>query len=359
MSHELLNFFKKTYQNDSDCVLIFDRSLALIWHNEKPAPFSLSCDLPKLLHFPEDTFPQSGDYTFYTQEVLYEYHLVNADDKYFIVSCGTAPVLHKILAQKNIRNRLENQLAKYRQETCGITSSVEQLNDLIEEAECPELTRHALYECLNIIAGNCSRMNREYYMLLEIMHAYESDIRDPELLDCAAVLEQFQKKCNSILGEKSGICVLVHAQPDLTIVASQSSFEFCLLCILQILCKSNSDCQLVRMDARQIGDEVSITFTSNLVGEHENTEHLLSHFAPLHAAPAFEKELMIVQQFLDAYNASFMKSVWGERTTFCLRMPISDISAGMSLQTPVSSMPHGIMSPYYAMLSELSDLRYY
>ena len=88
MSSELLDFFKAAYENDSACVFIFDRTFSLIWQNGKDAPFDKNSDIKTILNLTAENLPASGDYSYCIDSTLYDYHLINVSDNYFIVSCS-------------------------------------------------------------------------------------------------------------------------------------------------------------------------------------------------------------------------------------------------------------------------------
>ncbi len=360
MPHNLLDFFKSTYQCDSDCVLIFDQNFALIWHNSQPAPFELSGDLPALFHFQKGTFPKSGDYTFYIREALHEYHLINIDNEYFIVSCSTKSILHKLIHDQHRRENLENQLANQHQKTFGIRNAVQQIYNLVEESECEELTQRKLFEYLNIISNNCSHLLKTPYTLRELMSYFDQFQLNPEPLNCAFELSQFVRHCSALMGQRSRVQILpLQAESELPILAHRGHLEFCLMCILLILCKNEAKCQQVRIQAQQIGNNASIVFTADIVGEEQPQEHILSEFVPLYKLPEFEEENLVIQKFCQVHQAVFLQSIQNGCKTLCLRIPLSDIPVPPTVNEPISHLHDHAEILYRAMLSGLTEFRDY
>ncbi|MBQ8515903.1 MAG: hypothetical protein IJ496_10950 [Ruminococcus sp.] len=358
MSQELLRFFKATYQNDSDCVLIFDRTCSLIWHNGQPAPFELTADLPQLLHFPEEGFPKSGDYTFYSRHLLYRYHLIQAGDEYCIVSCGTQPVLSAALEDETQRRIIQNQLASQYHDTFGIRNAVSELYELIENLDCPEDKQDHLYEYLNIIAGNCSRLLKTPFTLREIIRYFEEFKCEPEHLDCAFALKLFADKCMKTLGWRSGIRVSAQTDSNLSILVSGPRLEFCLTCMLLILCGQEKKSRNITICAKRTGDYASIIFTDDETGDDESVRHLLSRFVPLHRIPEASEEHLVVQQFCKAYNAVLLETIQDGQRSLGLRIPLSGMGTVLTLRSPQADAESPITF-YHALLSSIADQRFY
>ncbi|MBQ8688369.1 MAG: hypothetical protein IJ512_07465 [Ruminococcus sp.] len=362
MSTDLLNFLKSAYENDSACVLIFDSTPALLWHNDKPAPFDIGADLPALLHFPETGFPRSGDYTFYVKNTLYEYHLTNVKDTYCIVSCSCQSVLHKVVNSREQREQLTNQIALQHQETFGIRSAVTQIYELIEESECEQPLQDELYECLNMISINCANLLKMPYTLREMLRYADDPDETPMPLNCTAVLEDFVNRCRLILGRRSkSVRILLHAEPELMADIPRDRLEFCLICILLILCGKERNCQTIRIRAEENNGYADIHFLASETGDEDITAHLTSRFVPLYDVPAFEAEQLILNQFRQKYNASIVESAspLNGSKALRLRIPLSDISLGAKLHTSLTDADRDKELFYQAMLSELTEFRCY
>lgn len=362
MSNDLLNFFSTVYENDSNCVLIFDRSHTLIWHNDKPFPFKIDSELPALLEFPEEGFPPSGDYTFFWKNALYEYHLTAMNEGYCIVSCSGKSILHKITANRNQRKIITNQIALQHQETFGIRNAVAKLYDLISESDCEELLQDALYDCLNIISVNCVRLLKDPYTQNELLRYGDAENAFDECCNCAVVLEKFAKQCRIILGKRdTGIRILLHADPDMTVAAPENRLEFCLICLLLILCGTEHGCRMIKIHAEEIGGYAVIRLSMNETGEEDDASHLLSSFEPLHEVSEFEAEWLILQLFCQKYGAKVMEQAFSrnsDRALF-LRIPLADISMGMQLHTSIAHAERDDDLFYQAMLSNLAEMRFY
>jgi hypothetical protein len=356
MYSDCLELLKTTYQNDSNCILIFDHTQTLVWTNGKPSPFAGIQNLPALFHFPEQALPPSGDDSVCVGNVMYDYHCINVQDTFLILSCNDTPSLDKMIRANEDRNHLENFLAKIRQETFGITNAVSALNELVEEAD-DMLPQNTLYQCLNIIMGNCSRMMKRQYVLRELLQYYEvQQDAHIEPIDCASLLEAFATQSSRVLGKK----VLLHAEPEMAVAVPPQRFEFCLLCMLVILIGTDAIEKQLRIHAQPIGDNAAITMTAYFVGKDTYQPPQLSSFIPLHETTQWEEEYAIIRHFCKAYQATLLESGQADGRSFCLRIPISDISPSHSLHTiDTEKLSHTLISPYHAMLSEISDYRYY
>ncbi|MBQ8725011.1 MAG: hypothetical protein IJY74_04990, partial [Oscillospiraceae bacterium] len=189
---------------------------------------------------------------------------------------------------------------------------------------------------------------------------YQKQEDDPELLNCAELLESFTKQCRDILSIKNGEPIICHADPDTSVFLSRDRFEFMMLCLLIDLHKDSDDIHQINVYARNCNDTVSIVLSLTPVGEAQELPHFISEFTPLHkGSPSFTTERMIIDAFCRRYNAALMRNKQGDSMAYCLRIPAADISQGMELHSYKPEKEKQIITPYHAMLYDISDFRYY
>ncbi len=361
MSDELLGFFKETYENDSACVIILDSCFSIVWHNEKNAPFTLrpDTDIRAILNIPADTLPHSGDYSYYCNGNLYEYHLNNISDKYFIISCSCEPALIRFIQSSDGRKTVENILSARFVNTQGIAAAAAELNDKLEELDITENSEKELYQQLNIIMGHCSHILKEHYMLSEVL-MYQNDESEPEITDCAMLLEDFTKQCKSILGTKNGSKIICHAEPDIPARVSGKRLHFLMLCILLEIFRDSDEAFRVVISGEENNGIITIGISASPVGETPDMPPLLSSFTPLHKdSPEFANCGMIMNAFEKKYNSTIFKVDMGSTKSYCIRIPMADISPGIKLSSNGIGSTEHVISPYHAMLFDISDFRYY
>ncbi len=360
MPNDFLHVYQALYQNDTSCVLIFDRTQTLVWHNGRPAPFDLSGDLPSLLHFPEDALPHSGDYTLDVHGESYAYHLTCDGGDYCIANIDNTPLLQKLMHDKKVHAHLENLIAEQRQESFGIANAVSELNELVEDADMP-IPEQPLYSKLDIVMGCCAHLMRHQFVLSELMKYNEpaETQMENECVDCACVLEYFRRMCSQILKSSNSIRILCHAEPNLMLAVSPQRLEFCLLCILLLLRGDDTAPCRIKINAAQAGDTAAISFMIEQTGESDDMAHLHSTFAPLHDVPTLYAERMILKEFCAMYDAVIMETHTQDVDGLVLRIPLADMPPGMHLRMTRAERTQGIITMYHAMLSRLVDYRYY
>lgn len=361
MSDELLSFFKEVYKNDSVCVIILDSCFSLVWDNGQTAPFSISddTDFRAVLNIPADTMPQSGDYSYYNDGNLYEYHLNNVSDKYFIISCSIEPALARFIGSSDGRRSMENALFSRFVNTQGIAAAAAALNDKLEELDITEASERDLYQQLNIIMGHCSHILKEHFMFNEII-AYQNEESEPEIIDCAMLLEDFTKQCQRIIGTKHGTQIICHAEPDIPVQISGKRLQFLMLCLITEILKNSDEVFRIVIRGEENNGIVNVDISSSPVGETSDTSPLLSSFEPLHKdSPEFTNCGMIMTAFQKKYNSIIMKVEIGDSRNYSIRIPAADISTGIKLSSNGISSTDYVISPYHAMLFDISDFRYY
>jgi len=134
MNNDMLTLLKTTYENDSSYILIIDAMRKLIWQNKKHTPFESYSDTPaEILQLPKSGSIPSGDYSYSANGIIYDYHLINVSDEYYIISCSNIPAIYKYLENKYTRENIENELAMTKIESMSISAATARLNDYFED----------------------------------------------------------------------------------------------------------------------------------------------------------------------------------------------------------------------------------
>lgn len=361
MSDELLGFFKEAYQNDSVCVLILDSRFSLVWHNGKPAPFTIQSDtdFKAELNIMSEEMPDSGDYSYYHDGILYEYHLNNVSDKYFIISCSYEPALIRFIGNSDSRKTLENILSSRFVNTQGIAAAAASLNDKFEELDITENSEKELYQQLNIIMGHCSHILKEHYIFNEVL-LYQNEESEPETTDCAMLIEDFVKQCKYVIGSKNGSHIICHAEPDLPVNVSGKRLHFLMLCLLVEIFRNSSEVLRIVINGEENNGIITIGISASPVGETPDIPPLLSRSTPIHKdSPEFANCGTILEAFQNKYSCKISKYTFLGNIGYRICLPVADISQGIHLSSNGICRTDYMISPYHAMLFDISDFRYY
>lgn len=363
MNNDMLNFLKTAYENDSSCVLIIDAMRRLIWQNRKHTPFESYNDTPaEILNLPENGSIPSGDYSYCANGIIYEYHLTNVSDEYYIISCSNIPAIYKYLESKYTRESIENELAITKSESMSISAATAQLNDYFEEFEDDYITPEKLNEQTNIIMHCCSRILKKQYLLEELLKYYKKDELTDEILNCSDIIKSFSENCINIIGPRGKTKIVFETSEDVYINASWKRMEYFLLCVLLTLRKKYSGVYKLKISYSQIADEVVINM--NLIHTNEELPErppLLSEFTPIYKdIPTYEIEQIIIRKFLERYNGFIIDSTESKNKSISLRFPAVNADSELKLASPKQSiLGKNIITPYHAILFEISDFRYY
>ena len=360
MTDNLSDFFMSAYENDSACVIIFDRELRLIWHNDKPAPFDINSSLKETLKLQTSPTPQSGDYSFICDGIIYDYHLTAAKE-YYIISICTTPSAMRNLDKEPIRQQLENTISSARSNIMSIAASASELNDYFEEFGADENCMKLLNEQINMIMGNCARMLKKQLSLQELLKYYDPYETEPVCVDSSSIIENFTRCCQYVLGPRNQIQVVCETQDILPLAINPQRLEFLLMCVLLTLHDFGDQIHQIKLSAQRILDEININFTLIPTGDQDTSGRLLSKSVPLHKnAPQYELEKLIIKRCLEKYEGTMIESVQNGFRIISLRFPAADDDAPSSLKSDSrdlwSQLP---VTPYHAMLSEISDFRYF
>lgn len=362
MNNEMLCFFKAAYQNDPSCVLIIDNTRKLVWHNGKHPPFDTDEDLTAVLRMPESGSVQNGTYSYSSNGIMYEYHLTNVDDKYYIILCSDIPAIYKHLESQYIREHLENALAETKIETMRISAAAAQLNEYFEDFSDNYISIETLNEQTNIIMHSCSHILKKQYLLEELLRYYREDELSRSVLNCCDIIRHFSENCSEVIGPRGTTRISIDNPQDVFICASWKRMEYCLLCILITLRKKYSGVYDVNITACQIYDEAVINIRITKTNcEHTEKPPLLSEFIPLHKnIPTYDIENMIIRKFLEHFDGVLIDSTEGDTSLISLRFPAAEPASTLKLASPKRGiLGKNIITPYHAILWEISDFRYY
>ena len=361
MNYDKLEVLKTIYAEDSSCILILDSDLRLIWQNGKNTPFVPDDNLPSVLRLPKAGRIESGDYSYYVHDIIYEYHLTNAADEYYIISCSDIPAFYKHFENRFSRENLENTLIRSRLETMRISASAAQLNDYFEEIEDDNINYEELNEQTNIIMKSCSGLLREQYLTNELLRYYSQDETESSVVNCSEIIRTFAKKCGNIIGPRGSTKISCDISDNIFINASYCRMEYFLLCLLVLLRKKYPGIYQLKISASEFCDEIVIHMKLIPTGEDEQNRPLLSEFIPLYKdVPVYEMENLIVRKFLERYNGVFIDSTESGNYTFSLRFPAAEAGASIRLAAKNETISgECIITPYHAILCDISDFRYY
>lgn len=364
MNNDMLTLLKTTYENDSSCILILDAMHRLIWQNDKHTPFESYDDEPaKILNLPESGSIPSGDYSYSANGIIYEYHLTNVSDEYYIISCSDIPAIYKYLENKYTRENIENELAIAKIESMSISAATAQLNDYFEDFEDDHIPPEKLNEQTNIIMYSCSRILKKQYLLEELLKYYKEDELTDETLNCSDIIKSFSENCSKVIGPRGRTEIIFETSDNVYINASWKRMEYFLLCAMLTLRKKYSGIYQLKISYSQIVDEAVINMklipTDKILPERPP---LLSEFTPLHRdAPTYEIEQIIIRKFLERYNGVIIDSTESENKFISLRFPAVNMDSKLKLASPKrrSILGENIITPYHAILWEISDFRYF
>lgn len=363
MNNDILTLLKTTYENDSSCILIIDAMRQLIWQNKKHTPFESYSDTPaEILRLPKSGSIPSGDYSYSANGIIYDYHLTNVSDEYYIISCSNIPAICKYLENKYTRENIENELAMTKSESMSISAAAAQLNDYFENFEDDYISPERLNEQTNIIMHCCARILKKQYLLEEVLRYYKEDELADDILNCSEIIKSFSENCKNVIGPRGKTKIIFEESDDIYIKASWKRMEYFLLCALLTLRKKYSGIYKLKISYSQIVDEVVINM--KLIHTDEELPErppLLSEFTPIYKdIPTYEIEQIIIRKFLERYNGFIIDSTESKNKFISLRFPAVDADSELKLASPRKSILGGnIITPYHAILFEISDFRYY
>ncbi len=361
MNNNMLDFFKAAYQNDSSCIVILDKNRQLIWHNGKHAPFQLNENISATLLIPEGGSVQSGDYSYSAHDTMYDYHLTNVSDEYYIISCSDIPAIYRDFERKYTREYLENMIAESRIEVLSISAAAAQLNDYFEEFEDDHVPPESLNDQTNIIMQNCSRILKKHYLLEELLKYYDADETTEELISCSDIIKTFAQHSSRVIGPRGSTKIICDVPDEVYVSASWKRMEYFLLCVMIVLRKKYSGVYQLKVSACQMYDEAVINMKLIPIGDEEPSKPLLSTFTPLYKnTPVYEIENMIIRKFVERYGGFIIDSTESSSNLISIRMPSVNAAAELKLAEPKSIICNeSVITPYHALLWEISDFRYY
>lgn len=360
MTDSTLGFLKSVYGNDPSCVLVLDKELQLIWHNGRDMPFEHDTPPAEALGLSAEHLPESGDHTFSAGGIVYDYHLTAAED-FYIISISATPAAIRSLDSELIRHTFENTLSAYRNSIRSISASAAQLNEYFEGFEDSSAPSALLNDQINMIMGSCARMLKSHFTIQELMKYYDPAETEPIVVDCGKLLEYFSRCCSDIFGPRGTTRIVFEASDVLPFRISPQRLEFFLLCVLLVLRENDNESYLLRLTADRSGNDISICFRLIPTGNEASEERLLSKNVPLYSdTPQHEMERLIISQCLKRYNGVMLESVQNGCRVISLRFPLADEGDMITLRTIEKDIwSRSLITPYHAMLSEISDFRYY
>lgn len=360
MTDSTLEFLKAVYGNDSACVLVLDSRLELVWHNGRNTPFEPDIPPAKALGLSAEQIPVSGDYSFTASGTIYDYHLTAAGD-FYIISISSVPSTIRCLDSELVRHAFENTLSAYRNNIRSISASASQLNEYFESFEDSSTPTALLNDQINMIMGCCARILKSHFTIQELVKYYDPDETEPVVVDCSRMLKHFSQCCSEILGPRGSTQIICEADDVLPFRISPQRLEFFLLCVLLVLRQYDDETYLIRLTADRCGSDISICFRLIPTGNTDTEDRLLSKNVPLHSdVPMYEMERSIISQCLKRYNGVMLESVQNGCRIISLRFPMADTDDAITLRSNEKDIwSRSLITPYHAMLSEISDFRYY
>lgn len=361
MTCDTLEVLKSVYQNDSSCILILDSSLRLIWHNGKSIPFDPEEDLKTVLHMPENENIESGDYSYSVHGIIYEYHLTNVSDEYYVIACSDMPAVCRNLESRYTREHIENMLAASKLETLNICSAAVRLNDFFEGMENEDEVFDKLNEQTNIIMKNCSAMLKEQYLMEELLKYYREGETECFAVNFSEIVRLFADSCSRVIGPRGSTKISCDISGDVFINASGGRIEYFLLCLFVLLRKKYKGSYHLKLSVSVLYDEAVFNMKLIPLGDDETCKPLLSEFIPLHReTPEYEIESMIVRKFLERYEGMMIDSTESSGRMYSVRMPLAEMGLTTKNSSERKSIAgESVITPYHAVLWDISDFRYY
>lgn len=362
MKNDTLELLKKVYANDSSCIFILDSSLSLVWHNGKKMPFEPDDDSKEIFGLHEKSTPKSGDYSYNANGIIYEYHLTNVSGEYYVIMCSDIPAVYKGLESRYTRENLENTLAASKLEILNISAAAARLNDYFEESCFDDTAYDELNEQTNVIMKNCSAVLKEHYLMEELLRYYREDETEGTVINFSEIVKAFAKNCCRIIGYRGSTRISCDISENIFIKASSGRVEYFLLCLLVLLRKKYKGIYDLKISAFVLYDELCLNMKLIKVGDDEENKPLLSEFVPINRdIPVYEIENMVVRRFLERYNGVLIDSTDGGNSMFSIRLPVAeDDDMDMKFSSQRRSIAgESIITPYHAILCDISNFRYY
>lgn len=354
MKYDYLETIKFIYESDNTPVLLLDNNYNMLWHSSHPMPFDISGSIPDILGLPDGAPPVSGDYSYILDGFIYTYHVISLPDKNFLISLSSISEYEKAMNNALIRRSTQSQINSGLAIISSIAGSSSELNDLFEGGDEVDRIWDDACSQLNNIMCRCASMIKTYRTVKELTDYFDLKVKHDSTINIGVFMEKFACASRLVTGPRSNITFNVNAESNLFADVSEERMEMFMLCLM-IIARGNTDIPCtVTIDAfRSPEENVIISLTAAMDASYK-------------AAEATERELLeiqterlIIKKFSNCFCRNFSDISTTGKRTIKMEFESSKNIPRFELKAPPENEGESIITPYHALLSDMTDFRYY
>lgn len=354
MKYDYLETIKFIYESDNTPVLLLDNNYNMLWHNSHPMPFDISGSIPDILGLSNGSPPASGDYSYILDGFIYTYHVISLPDENFLISLSNISEYEKALNNALIRRSAQSRINSGLAIISSIAGSSSELNDLFESGDEIKKIWDDAYSQLNNIMCKCTAIIKTYRTVKELADYFDPNIKRDGTINIGVFMEKFAYESRLVTGPRSNITFNVNAESNLFVDISEERMEMFMLCLMIVARGSTNIPCTVTIDAfRSPEDNVIISFTVAMDASYEVAEPTDKKL------PGIQAERLIIKKFSNYFCQNFSDiSATGKRT-IKMEFESSKNPPRFELKAPPENYGESIITPYHALLSDMTDFRYY
>ena len=249
-----IEVLKNLFECSSENVYITDYELNVLWFNKDESVSGFSGISCREL-FSEEHLPlKSGEYYIKYNGLVFSCRVINFPDcenGVYIIQCSSDDVMFSFIKCQVIQEILMNWAGAIRQAVTGITFSSNMLHKVLDEADL-----YSEHKYLDITLGNCYKLLKTILNATELIRYTDGSLKNDKI-NLSAVIAEFVKTCQKILGDNIEICPCI--QKELYIKADTERLIACLLSMIVLVNGRDPENNVIILTAERIGDFVSIT----------------------------------------------------------------------------------------------------
>ncbi len=354
MKYDYLETIKFIYENDNTPVLLLDNNYNMLWHSNHPMPFDISGSISDILGLPNGSPPISGDYSYILDGFIYTYHVISLPDGNFLISLSSISEYEKALNNALIRKNAQSQINSGLAIISSIASSSSELNDLFESSDEADNVWSIACSQINNIMCRCASIIKAYRTVKELTDYFDLKVKRDSTINMGVFMEKFTYASRLVTGPRSNITFNVNAENNLFADVSEERMEMFMLCLM-IVTRGNTDVPCtVTIDAfRSPEENVIISLTVAMDTSCESAEPTDRELLETQA------ERLIIKKFSSLFCRDFSDISAEGKRTIKMEFEPSKNRPHFELKAPPKNDGESIITPYHALLSGMTDFRYY
>lgn len=249
---DTLDLLKTIYAGRDGYVVITDSRGNTVWQSSEELPKPFCRKNYSEIYGSADI--KNGRYSLSYGGDNYRYLLSRAED-YIIMEFSGKSDFVELFSNPVFAQQLTASDAEKRDAVFKISNSLNELYDALEKTEL-----YAETDRLNTAGRYCydiMRINATFFEILKL----SQDNFDEGKVDIAKAIDEFEWAVSAVI-RLTPIRVAAHAEPDLFVKTDFRCFNAFMLCVFKMLIRKYPDCPDFRISAKQIGNRVNISFST-------------------------------------------------------------------------------------------------